>query len=571
MSFPRTWVRSIVRSRHFLPGILILVVSGIAFWSYYGPRILQDDWRQIIAYRIFDQLGWFIWNNRRPMDRAVYHGVSLIFGLHLYGYYLINYLLVLAVGGMVYALVDRFFSELRPLPLLIALLAIVYPADFTVTWMTMLNNRLAWLLALLGIWALLEFHARQDVYLLVMASLLFAFPLMIHEGALGQAGTAWGLVTIAACFKYPIRKLSLYLLPGLGIVAFAAFRLVLQPFLGVSDFNLQAVSNASPRVVLERYLEIKIYALAWIEPLQAAWQAATGHALGKWFLLGGLALLLGLSLLLGYLGLRALREPGTSFPEENRRSFTRSLLVLLGFSILFTVTGYVPSILIFAPNLDSIISTRVNIYSIPFVTGIIGALLGWISMALAASPREWRVLVSAGMIPLVVIGTASQVYFQRNRQLAWKAQKSIWQQMFRLAPDFVDGTGVLIVMDGYTDMQKSESPPLYSEWEVDLGLQSLYESPSLHGRILFDSAHYYSEANLVDAGVYDGWENDFSLVPYDKMVVFHYSEATGRLSLVEDIETLFPQINPAAEYAPAARIVEASDRDWSYRFLVEGR
>ena len=141
-----------IRSSH-LPALFLLGVFGLlAFWLYYEPRLLLDDWAQIISDSVFGHMQWVEWSRRRPLDWFAHQAIIFLFGLNIPAFYIINFFIILGVFFLVYLLVDGLLPELRPFGLVVALMSMLYPADYSLTWITMINIRLAWLVTLVGMW-----------------------------------------------------------------------------------------------------------------------------------------------------------------------------------------------------------------------------------------------------------------------------------------------------------------------------------------------------------------------------------------------------------------------------------
>jgi hypothetical protein len=600
----------------FLPGLAILLVGLAAFLPGLRLRLLQDDWTLVIANSVFGRSPVFDWFRDRPLDGLVFNLLYRLFGLELWVYSLLNLLLFLGCAFLVYKILERCFPGYRPAALLAALLVIVYPANFTATWLTMLNNHLSWLLTLLAAWLLLVYsdgtttpvgaqqhdrhagHSGKPAVPLLWAHLLFFLPLWIYEGPLGFAAACILLVALRWALKQghsgkpavPLllrrRELWALLSPSVWLIVFALMKLVVRPLFGVRGSYTSGFAEVRPAFIWEKLLEVSILLRAWLEPLVELAEGQ-GLILGRALLLLGLALLVGLCLGLGALWLRwwkgrsgrkPLTQPANGFspgcfaPTPANTPFDpappfgwRSLALLLLLGLLGTVLAYFPAIFVRAPNLADI-STRANLHAIPFAAGMLVALVAFAARRLSDAKRAWQILLTLGVLPLLALGIYTQNLLQSRWNAAWEKQQDLLGQLFELAPGFEPGTTVVVAFKGYQDLGIFDHPPLYSDWEIDDALRVLYEDPTLNGGVYFNEAEFFSEVSLTRTGLLNFQPRNKA--PYSQVVFFLYNEKNGRLELVQDLKEVLSIPYQDPQYDPERRILPAADRRWKYRFLV---
>lgn len=548
----------------------LLILGGasiLSLWLDYDSRLVLDDWAQIVSNRVFGHMEWFAWGRARPMDMAIYKAISNLFGLNIFAYYLINTLIILCVFFMIYTLLDRLLPQLHPFPLIVSLVALLYPADYTLTWITMINNRLAWLVALIGMWLLLEYATRGGSLHLILATLFFFAPLWIHEGALG--------VTITWCFCLALiikkhsgwRRITL-LSPLILLASFIALRIVFRPRMNVHDPNINNFAGLSPVFVWSRLKQVIVLAKAWVEPFPELFQEIGWGVWPKRVLLIGLAFVIGLAILCLSVMLRRYQHlAGEPFSTGDKTQISQKFGWTILFASGFLVAGYVPFIINFAPNLDDI-STRANMYAIPAASTIIVAMIGLFALLLARSRKQWQVLLWIGVVPLLIIGLGVQMTIQQRWSSAWDQQTKIWKQLFILVPNFEDNTTVVLVLEDYQDLGYAEHPPLYAQWEVEHALRVLYEEESLSGRILFPSADIYSEALLTPDGVVGAYLEE---TPYDQVVFVKVEivRGTAKLRLLYNLKEELSLPFQASGYDPEYRIDQTPTNYWRYRYLVK--
>jgi hypothetical protein len=577
-----------------LSSLAILLVGLAAFVPELRLRLVQDDWTLVVANSVFGRSPAFDWFRDRPLDGLVFNLLYRLFGLELWIYSLINLLLFLGCAFLVYKILERGFPAYRPAALLTALLVIVYPANFTATWLTMINNHVSWLLCLLAVWLLLVYSEEGSIGRLALSHLLFFLPLWIYEGPLGFAASCILLVSLRWALKQGrlgwklLRRRTLWALlsPAVWLLVFALMKLVVRPLSGVRGSYTSGFAEVKPAFVWEKLLQVVVLLRAWLEPLV---ELAKGWGLvpGRPLLLVGLALLVGLCMGLGALWLRwrkgrssrkTLSDPANDFssgcfaptpantPFDSPPPFGwRGLALLLLLGMLGIVLAYFPAIFVRAPNLGDI-STRSNLFSIPFAAGMLVALVAFAARRLSDSKKTWQILLALGVLPLLALGIYTQNLLQSRWNDAWEKQKDLLGQLFELAPGFEPGTTVVVALKGYQEMGPYDHPPLYSAWEIVDALRVLYEDPTLNGGVYFPEAEIFSEVALTRTGLLNFQPRN--KVPYSQAVFFLYNENTGRLELVQDLKEVLSIPYQDPQYDPQRRILPVADRDWKYRFLL---
>jgi hypothetical protein len=133
-----------------------------------------------------------------------------------------------------------------------------------------------------------------------------------------------------------------------------------------------------------------------------------------------------------------------------------------------------------------------------------------------------------------------QIKQQQDTARSWQEQTAIWNQLFELAPNLADGTGVYFVMPAHSE---SWSPrPLedgYWGAGTSAALSMFYSKDSLHGYFIYDDI---PPPRFIEEGVIRPW----GVVPYDQMVMFRYERDADRLTLLQQVsKDLLDGITPA--------------------------
>ena len=552
---------------HNIQALVVLCVGALlALWLYHEPKLLLDDWAQIISDSVFGNMRWVEWSRRRPLDWFAHQAIISLFGINIPVFYLANFIIVLGVFYMVYILADRLLPGLYPYSLVVALIAMIYPADLSLTWITMINIRLSWLVTLFGMWLLLEYANRGGVWRLILAGLCTFLPLWAYEGSIGII-TAWCILLAIISRQAPLPRRLALLTPLLLIASFGAMRIIIRPMMGIGDSNVNSFYNVSFDLLIDRLAQIVILIYAWIQPFLEVLNRFGLSGLATRVTLVGVSFLIVICILVMYAFLRISRlvdNPPFSASEKVRRANTLGGVILI--AIIFVFAGYVPMLLIYAPNLEDV-SSRANMYAIPGSAAIITALIGLIAVVIAKSNKQWQAMVWAGTIPLIILGLGTQIHIHQREQLAWHAQKTIWHELFQIAPNFEDGTTVVLLMPGNKQLGIGERPPLSAEWEVNHALKVLYENNTLTGRIIFPRAEFYSEARLTPDGVLGARQQ--IATPFAETVFIKYNPKNGTVSLVQNLRIELGLSFNVSSYEPLNRIWPIPRPTWRYRYLIE--
>jgi len=542
-----------------LPAAAAIAATTIASFSFwFTPKLVADDWPLIVESWLGGSLKWFTWPWHRPLDRVLAGRLIGLFGLDVRALHVANLLLIAMVAFAIFLLVRELFPDASLVALPAALLAMLYPADFTLTWLQAMNNRLAWLLVLIGMYCLLRWTHEGHNWRLVAAWLLLFVPLWIYEGAFGTIA-AWCVFVALSERGAMIRRRLWALSPLVLLALFALLRVFALPLIRGPDPYVLAFHELTASVVLERLPKIYVLVKAWVRPTQE-WLVWLGfHWVSGWsaaVLIAAVSGLIGLAVL-GILRLTRVGENGSLGPAQQARG-VRSFVLALPISACFAVVGYFPSICVFAPNLEDL-QTRVNMYSIAAASVALASLGCLVTSVLTLRRTQQRVLVWALLVPFVAIGWGVEWRSQQLGSEAWQRQERLWQSLFQLAPDFCDRTTVVFMVRGYGEPRLYEPSLLQASWEASAALRVLYENRSLGGEILFPDATVYSESGLTPTGLM-GFESK-TLVPYSQVVIIDCDERARNVEILAALPG-----HP--EYNPSARIITVARKQWRYRYLV---
>lgn len=541
-------------------------VAWLAFGLRYAPVLYSDDWAYIIDQYVYGNVQWFDWTNRRPFLEAPLLVLTGLFGLNINAFYLVIIALQVLASLLLYWLLRRLGIGPRVFAAGVSLLFLLYPADYTHMWLTMVGGWVVINLLLAYAHLLLSYANTGAAWSLLASCTLLLVSLGIYEAQLGLA-MAWCVLLTVVKRQVSWRRRSALLSPlGVGIV-FAIWRMVSLNQRGVSD-PLAGQMQFSPVVLLQRLvLGSKVLIWAWTEPVrQVMGFESTFLAL--------LIMLLAISVagLLGFLIVYRLRrvKDGDTAPQRSVRA-VRQLAALLIAAVFLAMAGYFPVITVGEPNL-AMLGSRINLFAIPGASLALISLLAMGILLISWNRREARYVLAAVMMPLLAIGVHTQASVQYEARRAWIEQKQIWQQLFALAPDFADGTKIYFVLHGYEDRMDYvtwQRPPLSAQWEVDSALKVLYNNQDIAGDMMITGIPPRLPENWITfdlQGITSRYSG--SVTEYDKAVFFAYDAVPGRLRLVKDLSAELALPWQTDTYAPEQRILDGPAREFSWRSLV---
>jgi hypothetical protein len=544
---------------HLLPVGALLALSVVTFFAVFDPAIYMDDW-DLLRKFIFGDMRVVDLRRRRPFEDAVIWLLLHIVGVNPRAMLVVIAVIIFLCATIIYMLMRRMFPRVDFLALPVAVLFIIYPVDTTKVWMTRVYQWVIFLFVLLGLWLLVEFLRGGRGWKLGLALVLLILPLGAYDGQLGLVVLLPILLTVFLP-GIPIRRRWLGLTPLLGGLVLVAFRLYIQPvLLGFYDPYLnQAVY--SPLELIRRILVgFPVFAESWVKPFE--------------FFLAGLSpvkllLILASSSVVAGLFVWAGMEKADAAWDDSER---RNILGLLGFVFILGLAiwaaGLVPAVVMGAPGLNlNGSSSRNHTYAILGGSIWLTGLMAMAVVLAAPARRSVGPILTAAIIPFLIVGAGQQVWMQNEARLAWRQQQMFWKMAFVTLPNLADDTTVLVAVHGDYPTRPFEHLPLTAEWEVNHGFKVLYDNPSLQGMLYFSdfTTGTRLETKLRQDGVY-GYIVEF--VPYDQLVIVTYNPVNQVMQVVTDPEQEFDLPFTVKGYYPEQYILPSPSAASPYRSLL---
>lgn len=537
----------------------ILALSAISFGIFNSKILFSDDWSFVVARFVFGNLYPIDLADRRPLLLALHYGLASLFGLQLQYYYFFNFVVISLSAILVYVIVRKIFPEQGWIASLVALAYLVYPVDYTRTWMITISNRFWWLVSLGAVWLLLEFVSSSKAWMYALALPGIAIPLGAYEaqfGVLLLAGVSIALFSRKAPIKHRFLVLAAVIVIG---VAFSLWRTFLQTkFFQVKDAYVESL-QFRPAILVERYLQgLYIFFIGWLDPIMAQLKLL-GFNLIPWILFYSLACCVAM------IWITSKTSSLDRLETHQKISEAKDYLKMFLIGIAFWIAGYFPIIALYRPALAPV-SSRVNFYSVPGAAMMLVSVVALIATLLTNSNFTKRFTVTAIILPFILAGTYVQLQVNQENQLKWEAQKRIWNSVFTTIPNLQDECGIVIIIPGYQSLRPFETYPFVAGWEVDSGAQVLYNKPNIGGN------YYYKDLQPAELlFVKRGFRQipTDKPIPYKKLVFVYYDPASGTSTLVEDLEKTLGLSYPVSGYHPQENIISSKPSTTKFRWLVE--
>ncbi len=547
-----------------LPLGVILAAQITAHSLYYAPSLFLDDWGIIVKPWKTGNIPWFEASGRPLLYTPWLIGHAL-FGENVPLYHFSLWALQVTVGVLVFAIARQFPPFKRtPIALALALLVMLYPTDYTATWLTMLPICVTRVLALLTAYLITKFANTGSRAALVVALGTLIFTYSIYEASLGFT-VAWSFIVLVQWGQLSWRRRLAVLSPALVSALFVIWRVLGPRILG---FQERAYLLAEVPLTLSTFP----YALStgykvilgwgWAEPIRRFVPFLTSNVLA----FTTLALVVLITCFV--VGALPIKQPAASWTWRDRRPLLRQTLFAGAAGLALISAGYIPQILVTFPNLEGTYS-RINFYASLGGAVFTAALLLAGATIIARSQQQSTYVFAAGIVPLVMLSIATQLGVRYDARISWEDQKSIWQDLFVAAPRFADDTTVVIVLPGYQDrtgFQNWRFPPLSASFEVSPAIQLFYGNPTLRGEIVFPDLQTPLEPYLTPIGVIDRFTD--KLTPYNQTVFFRYDRASRTLTRLTAVPAALVQGATADIPLPSGLVTNTPPTDTSMRYLV---
>lgn len=548
-----------VHKEQLLTVIVLLTTSLIAYGTLGSTIISSDDWTYIVEMYVFGNLSPINLDDRRPLALTFYFAMTSIFGLRVEYYYFVNFLIIFLSAYLVYMIVKRVFPNLGWFASLVALTYLVYPVDYTRTWIIMSYIRFWWLVSLGVIWLLLEFVESGNKWKYILAMIGIIIPLGAYEGQFGITLLAIALIAFLIPRTPTKRKLTL-----LGSVltiglSFFIWRIYIQPkFLEVKDTYVGAI-QFSPAVIIDRYLQgFDVFIKGWFAPIQAQLELS-GFNIINWTLLYIIICCVATLWLFSKTTLIARLQ------FNQKISMMKSYFITFMTGGAFWIAGYIPIIGLYTPSLRGVTS-RVNLYAVFGASLLIVSAVAILATLVSRTTFQLHFLTTAFILPLLIAGIFVQLQLNKENQIAWETQKNIWNGIFETISGIRDEKKIVVIIPGFERLRPFASYPFISGWEIDAGTKVLYNNPDIGGYYFFKDTQS-PENHFLKNGFRPIPTN--KVVSYKKLIFLSYDPQSKTVELVDNLTEAMSLPFEVNNYNPYENIAPAQPSTEDFRWLVK--
>ena len=409
-----------------------MVVGYVAYGLFFVPALFMDDWTSVIERVVTGNAHWFDATQRRPLLFSVFLVQYRVLGLNVAGYYFVLWALYGLMALTLYKTAARLpLAYGHEYGLIVALLFLVYPANYTHMWAIMVGVYFSALLTLLYAYLLLRFAQEEQWPVLALALVCLLLSLGIYEAQLGVAAL-WALLLVWG-FRRASGKTRLLLLSPIALMGlFALWRTVGFRSTGIDDKYLSAMT-LTPQVLVSRLLLGYKIMLGW------SWTAlleerlsSPGAAKVAVVLIVGSVAVIWWAVRRFTMGSHRRQQDAAAWRAPKDALSAYLIASMLGLVLLGA--GYIPVISVFLPTLSGI-GSRFNLYASVGGSVVIASTLMIGSLLLARYRAQVTYLFLASAVPLLLIGVVTQATVQYHNRIAWQEQQQLWRQIFRIAPE----------------------------------------------------------------------------------------------------------------------------------------
>lgn len=554
------WKQHLATHKEQLFTIFVLfAMSLISFGTFSSTIISSDDWSYFVAKYAFGGLAPINMTDRRPLVLAFYYAMTSIFGLRVEYYYFVNFIIIFLSAILVYMIVKRVFPNHGWLASLVALTYLVYPVDYTRTWLIMSYIRFWWLVSLGVIWLLLEFVESGNKWKYILAMIGIIVPLGAYEGQFGIILLASALIAILIPKTPTKRKLTLFgSVLAIGL-SFFIWRIYIQPkFLEVKDTYVGAV-QFSPVVIIDRYLQgFDVFITGWFAPIQSQLELSGFNTI-TW------TLIYIIICCIVNIWLFSKTTPIARLHFNQKISMAKSYAITFLTGGAFWIAGYIPVIGLYSPSLRGVAS-RVNLYAVFGASLVIVSGVAILATLVSRTTFQTRFLTTAVILPFLIAGIFVQLQLNKENQIAWETQKNIWNGIFETIPGIRDEKKIVVIIPGFERLRPFASYPFISGWEIDAGTKVLYNNPDIGGY------YYYKDTQSPEIHFL---KNGFRPIPtnkivsYKKLIFLYYDPQFKTVELVDNLTEVMSLPFEVNNYNPYENITPAQPSTTDFRWLVK--
>lgn len=525
MFFPQIWLEN----KHLLKrlenrladervvSVSIIIITGLfAFIPNLNKiGIRADDWRIFSNFHFFDgDLFPF-----RPLLGITLNGILTITGLNL------RVLYPLLIGTHILSVIILYFTLRRLLPvqptivLIISVLFMVYPSDYTHTWLTMIASHIKNILLFTAIWLYLSFISDTTKFISwFIGMLLFIITFGISE-------LHFGLIAFLPIFG--LKKIRTGIITAIEVIfpvliclvyIYWRFFIYSGPDYTKYPIDWLAFIKELPGKLLLGYKCVLVY--AWTAPIRGI----LGNFASSWKVLAVIIL----PAIFGLLTYKIVNLPfrnGLKFAigygsEKNKKAIIR-LLVWIFYAFILVGLGFLP----YLPVGNIWIggdSGRMTSYAAIGASILLTLTVYSFSLIIGKRSTCARHFTVAILFPYIITAVFYQWCAQQGMITTWIQQRRMWSELLRLVPSVQPETCIYII--NVPEVKGIwEYSPLVLPGEITGAVRLLYNDPSLCGGVFSrDESKIFGDDGVKFFS--DGIKPRFSVnrIPYEQVLMMEY-------------------------------------------------
>jgi hypothetical protein len=576
--FPRvlnSWKSVLIPSyfKHLYSIIALLVLGFLVYGrstNMLTPMLFGDAWG-FLNNATNGLLQCPRWDSLRPFLHC-----NLSFQYHLFGLNMVAYRIVLIVvtvlnAVLLYILLDRLLPKYRVFNVIVAMLFLIYPTDYTSSWTIVGTNlKIRIMLFLASCLLLIHFWRGNGWWAWAGALIFFVISLGTGEMHVGLTVASSVALFLLSKRQSQYRRMAV-LTPAFVIVLFSIWRWLGQLDVGYAFGHSTESLVLSPFPLLSRLIsgyQISLFS-GWLVGLRRFFyhMGFTGDHIFLWTSLM-LIVVVTLITLMAMLILKLKPLKGDNLNDAYpatlppiRQQFIIALSGLLALGV-----AYLPIVVAMAPSLDF---TRSRTNALPSIGAAVffGAGLAIVVTLLGQKGRSATLLFVLLSSPFIVLGGVTQIAAQHNSEISWIEQKCIWQQLFELAPDLNPGTNVFLFLPKYGDSLGAQ-PFEDWRWGFRSALSLLYGRDDLKGFLVYPGG-WHKSFRYIEEGIVCIQPKGRTIVPYDQALLLRYERKTVKLELITELLPGTTGISRPISDLCAGCILARSEQQTNLRWLVE--
>jgi hypothetical protein len=423
----------------------------------------------------------------------------------------------------------------------------------------MIYIRFWWLVSLGVIWLMMIFVESGNKWIYILAMIGIAVPLGAYEGQFGIILLASFLITFFRR-KTPLKRRVILLGSVIGIAfAFLVWRTFIQPlFLEINDAYVESL-QFNPAILITRYLNgLKIFTVDWFVPIYAQLKLSGFNLINCVLTYISIC-----SVVIIWLSSRTVGSASLKISQRVSEAKSYAIIFLTGGA--FWVAGYIPVILLYSPS-PAGNASRVNLFAVLGASMMLVSITFILATLLTNSTFTKRLMVISVLLPFIFAGVFAQLQTNKENKISWEIQKKIWNGIFEAVPNIKDQKQIVVIIPGYQQLRPFEHYPFRSGWEIEAGVQILYNNLNISGNF------YYKDILSADLLF---TKNGFRpiqtsrIIPYKKLIFVYYDPQSNTVEIIDDLEKKLQLPFSVNNYNPNENILPAEPSTAEFRWLVQ--